>query len=417
MWRNWVLPIAGLSLAAVACSQTQSADARGEVGEVRVTLARVPADVSCVHVAVSGANGGVDQPFDVIPGKSAMLEVASAPVGADRVGAQTFSVPCSAVVPGLRPNWVASTVSTNVQHGTMAHVTLVMYRDGSTAGCAVPYETNDAGVVVTNRPAFREFATPTPNATPWGIAVGPDGQLWFTEASANKIGSVTTTGTVTEYPIPAPGPNNTPYTITAGPDGNLWFTEGSSIGRLDPSTGQISLFPLPTDFSHLAVGITAGPDSNLWYTVANLDTGADAIGRMSTAGTVLAELTAPSGLLLRDIVTGPDGNLWCVTTGSGYATGGLVRFSFATGQFDVFPSQTPLGGHYGLSVGFGQDLWFTIGDTDTDRPGNFIARISFRRSQAVTTPSSIPRLRTARRPIRITTPTRGRTSTGSAARS
>ena len=38
---------------------------------------------------------------------------------------------------------------------------------------------------------------------PLGIAAGPDGNLWFTEAATgNRIGRITPTGTITEYPLP-----------------------------------------------------------------------------------------------------------------------------------------------------------------------------------------------------------------------
>ena len=68
-----------------------------------------------------------------------------------------------------------------------------------------------------------EFALPTANSGPRGIAAGPDGNLWFTEVSSKKLGQIATSGTVTEFAIPTP--NSFPNGIAAGPDGNLWFTE------------------------------------------------------------------------------------------------------------------------------------------------------------------------------------------------
>jgi len=35
-----------------------------------------------------------------------------------------------------------------------------------------------------------EFATPTPNARPTGIALGPDGNIWYTDATNSKIGRI-----------------------------------------------------------------------------------------------------------------------------------------------------------------------------------------------------------------------------------
>jgi virginiamycin B lyase len=73
-------------------------------------------------------------------------------------------------------------------------------------------------------------------AAPWGITTGPDGALWFAESSGvpgtvvGKIGRITTDGIVTEYPT---SKLDFTYGITLGPDGALWFTEyGDRIGRL-----------------------------------------------------------------------------------------------------------------------------------------------------------------------------------------
>ncbi len=47
--------------------------------------------------------------------------------------------------------------------------------------------------------------------------------------SGNKIGRISPSGTITEFPVP-----NLLSEIAAGPDGNLWFTEdsGNKIGRI-----------------------------------------------------------------------------------------------------------------------------------------------------------------------------------------
>jgi len=37
-----------------------------------------------------------------------------------------------------------------------------------------------------------EFPTPTGSGDPFGIAAGPNGNLWFTESQGNKIGRITT---------------------------------------------------------------------------------------------------------------------------------------------------------------------------------------------------------------------------------
>src|SRR5881227_1886279 len=43
-----------------------------------------------------------------------------------------------------------------------------------------------------------EFPVPTANSAPVGITSGPDGNMWFTEIQGNKIGRITSTGSITE---------------------------------------------------------------------------------------------------------------------------------------------------------------------------------------------------------------------------
>jgi virginiamycin B lyase len=71
-------------------------------------------------------------------------------------------------------------------------------------------------------------------ATRGSITEGPDGNLWFTEWSGNKIGRITPSGTVTEFTIPTAA--SSPNGIVAGPDGNIWFTEtdGGKVASIAP---------------------------------------------------------------------------------------------------------------------------------------------------------------------------------------
>ena len=103
----------------------------------------------------------------------------------------------------------------------------------------------------------------------FGIAAGPDGNLWFTEFYTAGIGRVTTMGTITEFAATSgSGPNG----IASGPDGNLWFTQrgapsgtgGTGIGRCT-TAGVITVFPTKTAGA-TPYSITRGPDGNMWFT-------------------------------------------------------------------------------------------------------------------------------------------------------
>src|SRR5712692_6110866 len=111
-----------------------------------------------------------------------------------------------------------------------------------------------------------EFAVPTAASQPALIAAGPDGNLWFTEGSGNKIGRITPAGVITEFPIPTAA--SRPNKIEPGPDGNLWFTEYNTnkIGRITPGgANTITEFLVPTSSSG-PNDLRAGPDGNMWFT-------------------------------------------------------------------------------------------------------------------------------------------------------
>jgi virginiamycin B lyase len=83
---------------------------------------------------------------------------------------------------------------------------------------------------------IREFKIPTPNASLRGVTVGPEGNLWFTENFANKIGRMRPDGTlVGEYDIPTPASGA--RCIAAMSNGRLYFTQYDAglIGEIIPT--------------------------------------------------------------------------------------------------------------------------------------------------------------------------------------
>ena len=204
-----------------------------------------------------------------------------------------------------------------------------------------------------------EFPVPTAASGPVGITAGPDGNLWFTEFSANKVGRITTAGVFTEFPLPVTP--SAPVDVVAGPDGNLWFLEnmGNRVGRIT-TAGVISGFTVPTPSSGLNQ-ITAGPDGNLWFTEGL----ANKIGRITPAG-VITEFPIPTGgSRPNGIAAGPDGNVW-FTEGLGNRIGRITPFGVVT-EFVI-----PTSGSVPAGIGAGPDgnLWFT------EFTGNKIGRIT-----------------------------------------
>src|SRR5206468_4397493 len=110
-------------------------------------------------------------------------------------------------------------------------------------------------------PPIAEFAVPTSNSAPRGITAAPDGNLWFTEEAGNKIGRISPSGAISEFPLAV---GAMPGGIVAGPDGNLWVTErgANKIGRISP-TGDLVELSLPTAPCN-PLRIARGRDGDPW---------------------------------------------------------------------------------------------------------------------------------------------------------
>lgn len=149
---------------------------------------------------------------------------------------------------------------------------------------------------------FTGFPVPTASANPLGITAGGDGNLWFTEEFGNKIGRITTTGSIKEFPIAMAG---LPFDIVSGP-GGLWFVQVNAqyIARITTS-GVVTEFYAYTGSAanNLTGGIALGPDGNLWFTKFS------AVSSMTAVGTVTDHLVATTSDPAT-IVVGPDKNLW-----------------------------------------------------------------------------------------------------------
>lgn len=245
------------------------------------------------------------------------------------------------------------------------------------------------------------FPVPAGDAQLFDLAVGADGNVWFTEFGG-RVGRITPAGEVAMFPrgIPAPGPCDClGGRIARGPDGNMWFTvpNGGWIGHVAPdgdytivavtpgrgapediaagpdgamwftdTAGNIGRITLGGDITLFGAGrlapseIAAGPDGNMWFT----EPGRRRLGRITPAGVVTEFPTGRAGPL--DITAGPDGNLWFSSLG-----GAWIGRMAPTGTLRLFPTGDDLGdGYFGIAAGPDGNLW------STDASRGRIARIT-----------------------------------------
>jgi streptogramin lyase len=165
-----------------------------------------------------------------------------------------------------------------------------------------------------------DLPSPDQLASPDGITLGPDGNVWITENAASAIRSLTAEGV---FGPDIPTVLNTmaaPAGIVVGTDNNLWFAEtaGNAIGQYDPATGVLNEFPLPTACS-APTRLVVGSDGNLWFT----EIGTSKVAKMAmvastgvTVGQFLQEYTLQAGAVPTGITVGFDCNTWVSEAGT-----------------------------------------------------------------------------------------------------
>ncbi|HVA34098.1 MAG TPA: hypothetical protein VNG31_08125 [Candidatus Baltobacteraceae bacterium] len=230
-------------------------------------------------------------------------------------------------------------------------------KSGATAASAIVKITYSGDICGT----FTEFTIPSANSEPYGITTGPDGNLWFTEQAANKVGRITTTGKITEFAVPSS--SSGPAGIVTGPDGNLWFAESAASKVASITTaGTIVEFPTITANS-VPFNIANAPDGNLWFTEQRGN-----IAKITTAGAVTEYAVPTGGYAYTNpygITTGPDGALWFTEL-----TGNDIGRITTAGSLTQYP--VPTVGSFPADIATGADgaLWFT------ECAGNKIGRIT-----------------------------------------
>jgi streptogramin lyase len=229
---------------------------------------------------------------------------------------------------------------------------------------------------ITPSGVITQFDLPAIVGGPSSITSGPDGNIWITTNALGQgrqdwIVRLGRDGAVTQFPAGAGSGNFStgPQGITPGPDGNLWFTEfwANRIGRMTPA-GVLTEFPIPT-VETAPHGIVAGPDGSLWFVESHFRH--TAVARITTSGVVTEYPlggSADDQLQPTDIVAGLDGNLWLSETHPSAPQGEIVRVT-RDGSLKVFamPKGTRPGG---IATGPDRNIWFT------DSGGNMVGRMS-----------------------------------------
>ena len=87
--------------------------------------------------------------------------------------------------------------------------------------------------------SFDEVATPTAEGQPYGIAIGPDGRVWYGEAASGLMVALDP-ATRAQDTVRVPTPNAiVRHMVTDSTRGRIWLALSGTgrIGRIDVPTG------------------------------------------------------------------------------------------------------------------------------------------------------------------------------------
>jgi streptogramin lyase len=180
-----------------------------------------------------------------------------------------------------------------------------------------------------------EYAVPSGHTASW-IIPGADGAMWFVSSSSSSpsaIGRITTSGVITEYPVP--GWNV--WSVCVGPDGAIWAglqsTQNANIALARRNAdGSFTIHPLG---ALSALGqLIVGADGNFWFSGYGL------LNQVTPAGVwTQIHLKDANGnaMVIQSATAGPDQGIWFTTYG------GFGRYDISSGATKTYTVQPPNG--------------------------------------------------------------------------
>jgi streptogramin lyase len=199
-------------------------------------------------------------------------------------------------------------------------------------------------------PKFKITAYALNDDTAGGIMIGPDGNVWFVEAS--HVGRLTPAGVLTEF--------NTG--TSQGESGIAWarglvwirgqWYRGSGLVALNPKNGNVVAYSAPVYDG----GAIINAQGSLWC-ASGSSGGALPLVQFNLKIKAVTTYQAPTSYdpygAPNDMALANDGALWYATQRleqGRVVGGGLVRFDLSTKQFTTYPSPPGYGWQWDVAI-------------------------------------------------------------------
>jgi len=199
-----------------------------------------------------------------------------------------------------------STIAADAQTVTYFRVDGVLWGIAAGPDGNVWFPTTNGVVRMTAAGEATTFRTRSPISGRATICAARDGRMWFTEPDQSRIGAITMDGVITEFDLPG---GIQPLGIAAGTDGAIWFGAVGTIGSVD--NGSVSVLLLPNSAQPLEMA--ADVDGSVWFVEYPMNE----IGHVTHSLAIIGfdhpftEVpTAPACCLPVSITRGSDGAMW-----------------------------------------------------------------------------------------------------------
>lgn len=192
---------------------------------------------------------------------------------------------------------------------------------------------------------IERFTKRSNNVDALGIGVDANGNAWFADAPAVAIQRFSSNGEQTKFPL------DTPIArlgrLAVAPDGAVWFAEGSyySITRL--KDGVLKRHPLITA-SGGPYGVAVARDGNVWATLQ----GGNRIVHITPEGELTEHEIPTRSSAPTDIAVDANGTVWFLE----FRGNKIGRFE--NGKFSEFPVPADGAGLTGIAVAPDGAIWF-----------------------------------------------------------
>ncbi|MCC5882093.1 MAG: hypothetical protein JJU25_05585 [Halomonas sp.] len=160
---------------------------------------------------------------------------------------------------------------------------------------------------------IEEWKVPTLGQRSRDPVEAPDGSIWWVGQGMDILGRLDPeTGEMEEFELPT---GARPHSVNIGPDGAAWYTgnRNATMGRFDPESGEITEYPMPDEAARDPHTAEFAADGYLWFSLQQ----SNMIGRLAPDTGEVALVQSPrEGSRPYGVKIAEDGTVWVACNGA-----------------------------------------------------------------------------------------------------